>query len=316
MNEPNYGQGYHSVYRKGQLSLGIGVPIEAYTSPVPTMQNQVALIQKAEALGFAAVWCRDVPLLDPTFGDAGQIYDPWVWLGFIAAHTKTIAMGTGSIILPLRQATDLAKAAASVDQLSQGRLIMGVATGDRPVEYNVYNVPFESRDERFRNAFEFIKQNTHRPANWNDQQAVMARQLDLLPKSYTGDLPLFVTGNSRQSLAWIAEHATGWLMYPRPVAQQRTTLAQWNEALDKTSQSWKPFSQSLYVDLTEDPDAAPQNIHLGYRLGRNQLIEHLQALREIGVNHVTFNIRFSTRPVEEVLDELGTYVIPEFPAAI
>ncbi len=314
MSEQQYGSGFRSVYAKGKLTVGIGVPIEAYTSPVPVMQNQVSLIQRAEALGFASVWCRDVPLLDPSFGDAGQIYDPWVWLGYIAAQTKTIALGTGSIILPLRPATDLAKAAASVDQLSGGRLIMGVATGDRPVEYSVYNVPFESRGERFRESFEFIKKNTHRPADWNDQHPVMARQLALLPKSYCGDLPLFVTGNSRQSLDWIAEHATGWLMYPRPIAQQRTTLTQWHEALAKASQEWKPFSQSLYVDLTEDPDSPAQPIHLGYKLGRNLLIEHLQSLQNIGVNHVTFNIRFSTRPVDEVLEELGAYVIPEFPS--
>jgi len=43
------------------------------------------------------------------------------------------------------------------------------------------------------------------------------------------------------------------------------------------------------------------------------LIAHLEALKEIGVNHVTFNIRFTTRPVDEVMRELCEYVIPEFP---
>ncbi len=313
MSKPCYGCGYQSVYAEGKLTLGINFPIEAYRSPVPELHNQVALAQKAEQLGFAALWSRDVPLLDPSFGDAGQIHDPWAWLGYITAHTNTIALGTGSIILPLRQPVDIAKAAASIDQLSKGRLIMGVATGDRPVEYSVYETAFETRDEVFRDTVRFIQSNTHRPDNWSDQHAVASRQVNLLPKCYAGDLPLLVTGNSRQSLEWIAENASGWLMYPRPVSQQKTVLTEWQQALVKTKQPWKPFSQSLYIDLTDSPDTPPRPIHLGYQLGRNRLIEHLQALRQIGVNHVSFNIRFSTRPVTEVLEELSEFVLPEFP---
>ncbi len=313
MSDRILGRGFHRVYRKDHLTLGIGFPIEAYNSPVPQMENQMALAQAAEQGGFAALWSRDVPLLDPSFGDAGQIYDPWVWLGYVSAHTKDIALGTGSIILPLRRQVDLAKSAASVDQLSGGRLIMGVASGDRPVEYNVYDVAFEQRDEAFRDTMSFIRAATHRPVDWDDQHAVQSRQVNLLPKSHSGDLPLFVTGNSRQSVEWIAANADGWLMYPRPIAQQRTVLKQWQTAVEAAGHTWKPFSQSLYIDLTEDPQARPTPIHLGYRLGRQALLEHLQALREIGVNHVTFNIRFSTRPVPDVVAELSEHVIPAFP---
>ncbi len=313
MSNRTYGRGYHTVFRENKLTLGVNFPIEAYQSPVPEMQHQVELAKQVEALGFAALWSRDVPLLDPSFGDAGQIYDPWAWLGYISAHTSNIALATGSIILPLRPPVDIAKAAASIDQLSEGRLILGVATGDRPIEYSVYETPFENRDEVFRDTVRFIQSNTHRPADWSDQYAVASRQVNLLPKCHAGDIPLLVTGNSRQSLEWIAENASGWLMYPRPITQQKTVLQQWHEALQKTNTAWKPFSQSLYIDLTEQPDSPPRPIHLGYQLGRNRLIEHLQALQQIGVNHVTFNIRFSTRPVTEVLSELAEFVVPEFP---
>ena len=313
MSDKIFGNGFHSVYKENQLTLGIGVPIEAYQSPVPSMQNQIELIQRAENGGFAAVWCRDVPLLDPSFGDAGQMYDPWVWLGYVAAHTKSIALGTGSIILPLRRPIDLAKAATSVDQLSNGRLILGVASGDRPVEYSVYDVPFESRDQSFRDTFALIQATSHKPDNWDNQQSVQSRKVDLLPKCYAGDLPLFVTGNSRQSINWIAEHAAGWLMYPRQISHQSMVLEQWRTALLETEQPFKPFSQSLYIDLMEKPDTPASPIHLGYRFGRNHLIAYLEQLRDIGVNHVTFNIRFSSRPVPEVLDELIEFVIPQFP---
>jgi len=314
MSKRTFAAGFHSVYRQNKLTLGIGVPIEAYQSPVPTMQHQLDRIKRVEQGGFAGLWCRDVPLLDPSFGDAGQMYDPWVWLGYIAAHTSTIALGTGSIILPLRKPVDLAKAAASVDQLSNGRLVLGVASGDRPVEYSVYEVPFEARDQSFRETLEMIKAISHRPQNWDNQLAVHARKVDMLPKCFAGDLPIFITGNSRQSIDWIAENGDGWLMYPRPLAQQREVVKQWHSTLEKLQQPWKPFSQSLYVDLTENPDSPATPIHLGYKLGRNTLIAHLQELQNIGVNHVTFNIRFSSRNVDDVIDEMCKYVVPNFPA--
>lgn len=64
---------------------------------------------RRKKLGFAALWTRDVWLRDPNFGDLGQVYDPWVWLGRIAAQTYGIALATGSIILPLRHPVHTAK---------------------------------------------------------------------------------------------------------------------------------------------------------------------------------------------------------------
>lgn len=310
----NFGQGYAAVFAPDQLTLGIGVPIEAYSGAVPIMQNPVAMAQMAERCGFAALWCRDVPLFDPNFGDVGQIYDPWVWLGFMAAHTSTIALGTASIILPLRQRVDLAKAAASVDQLTQGRLLLGVASGDRPVEYSVYAESFDDRDEVFRNNVAFIRATTHRPDGWENQWVEQARQVDILPKSHRGDLPILVTGNSRQSVEWIASNADGWLMYPRALVQQATVVKQWRDAVAVAEQGWKPFAQSLYIDLMDTPDAQAVPIHLGYRFGRHGLIAHLEALQAMGVNHVLFNLKFSSRPIADVLQELEEFVIPLFPS--
>ncbi len=314
MSKPVFGSGYQSVFAQGRLTLGIGVPIEAYSGPIPFMENQLALAQEVERSGFAALWCRDVPLYDPSFGDVGQIYDPWVWLGYLAGKTTSIALGTASIILPLRPPVDIAKAAASIDQLTSGRLLLGVASGDRPVEYSVYQENYDSRDEVFRNTLEFIHTTTHRPADWKNTDVMQRAQVELLPKSFSGDIPILVTGNSRQSVEWIAEHASGWFMYPRQLGFQAQVIDQWTTALNDAQQGWKPFAQSLYIDLTENPDTPASPIHLGIRVGRNGLISHLASLQEIGVNHVLFNLKFSTRPIVDVLTELREFVVPKFPA--
>ena len=87
-------RGFNAMFRRDRITLGLFFPIEAFQGSSPTMANQVELAQRAQALGFEALWFRDVPLLDPGFGDIGQIYDPWVYLGYIAAYTSRIAVST------------------------------------------------------------------------------------------------------------------------------------------------------------------------------------------------------------------------------
>jgi len=95
--------GYSALFKPGKLSIGLVVPIETYSnSTVPEMRRHIERIQWAESLGFAAVWLRDVPFNVPSFGDAGQVFDPFVYLGSLATQTNTIALGVASIILPLR----------------------------------------------------------------------------------------------------------------------------------------------------------------------------------------------------------------------
>lgn len=131
-----------------------------------------------------------------------------------------------------------------------------------------------------------------------------------MPKPISPRLPVLVAGQSQQSLDWIAERSNGWLTYPRDLLQQVEVVARWREALDRFDAGFKPVAQSLYIDLAEDPDTPLTAIHLGYRLGRRQLAELLENLRLIGVNHIALNLKFSRRPVADVLDEIGREVIP------
>jgi alkanesulfonate monooxygenase SsuD/methylene tetrahydromethanopterin reductase-like flavin-dependent oxidoreductase (luciferase family) len=79
------------------------MPLEGYpNSPFPTLDKHVELAVKADETGFSTLWMRDVPFCDPKFGDTGQMLDPMVYLGFLAAHTRRIALGTTGIVLPLR----------------------------------------------------------------------------------------------------------------------------------------------------------------------------------------------------------------------
>ena len=309
-----FGRGYATMFAPERLTVGVYFPIEAFDGPEPAMQNQVELAQEADRLGFAALWARDVPLNDPSFGDLGQLYDPFVWLATIAAHTKDIALATGAVILPLHHPIDVAKAAGSLDHLSGGRFVFGVASGDRPVEYPAYGRDPTLRGDLFRDAFDYVGTLlTERfPAYASAHYGRLAGGGDLVPKPLSARLPVLVTGQSQQSLDWIAQRSDGWLTYPRDMPQQAQVVAHWREALDRVGAGFKPVAQSLYLDLAKDPDTPPSAIHLGYRLGRRRLTDLLDQLRLNGIHHVALNLKFSRRPVADVLDEIGREVLPHF----
>ncbi|MEO0887151.1 MAG: LLM class flavin-dependent oxidoreductase, partial [Cyanobacteria bacterium J06648_10] len=205
-------RGYNAVFRSNRLSLGLTVPIENYArGPVPTMADHIERVQLAEELGFSAVWLRDVPFNVPSFGDAGQTYDPFVYLGLLAGVTELIALGVASLILPLRHPAHVAKAAASVDQLSGGRLILGVASGDRTEEYPALNQPFAERGDRFRESFDYIRQMGESTPAFENALGRLSHGMDMLPKPLAGKLPMLITGSSRQTPEWIAQNGDGWI---------------------------------------------------------------------------------------------------------
>ena len=155
------------------------------------------------------------------------------------------------------------------------------------------------------------QRSSFKPLHWSQGSLIDA---DLIPKAVTEEVPILVTGSSRQSLEWIAGNAHGWSTYPRPPATQKTLIDSWRgHVRNQAGETFKPFVQSLYLDLTERPDTPPSPIHLGLRMGRDHLIAYLELLQTMGVNHVSFNLRFGSRPVPVVLDELHRHVLPLFP---
>jgi luciferase-type oxidoreductase len=309
---PKINSAYNQVFNPGKLSLGLFFAIESYSGSIPLMRDQVVLAQRAEKLGFSALWFRDVPLSVPNFGDAGQIYDPWVYMGYIAAQTRKINLVTGSIILNLRHPIHLAKAAASLDQLTNGRLVLGVASGDRPVEYPAFGKNIQYKEEIFRESFSYIRRLNEKYPVINSMHGNMYGDTDLIPKATGNRLPMMVTGHSGQSLEWIAANADGWIYYPRNLQMQAQSIATWRELLKTLKQPDKPFAQSLYIDLADTPEFLPVPIHLGYKIGRKHLAELLHTMESNGVNHVVLNLKYGSRPAAEVMEEIGEYILPQF----
>ena len=307
-------KGFNNTFQSGQLSLGVVVPVENYSSSsVPSMEHHLERVQLAERLGFKAIWIRDVPFHVPSFGDAGQIFDPFTYLGFLSGQTHKISLGVASIALPLHHPVHVAKSAATIDQLSNGRLILGVASGDRPTEYPAMNIAFEKRGELFRDAFSYIRKVVEEfPVLEHNHYGKLTGQIDVLPKPFSSKIPMLITGSSRQTMQWNAAYGDGWMYYPRPTMQQAYTITEWRSEIAKHHNYDKPFMQPLYVILEKNDDFKPQPIQLGFRIGAKYLIEYFREMQNIGVNHIAVNLRFNSRNIDATLEELAEKVLPHF----
>ncbi|MEO1704715.1 MAG: TIGR03571 family LLM class oxidoreductase, partial [Pseudomonadota bacterium] len=269
--------------------------------------------QIADTLGFAALWLRDVPFNVPTFGDAGQTFDPFVYLGLMSGVTRDIALGVASIILPLRHPAHVAKAAASADQVSGGRLLLGVASGDRPEEYPALGKTFPERGARFRESLDYIRAMAADYPSYTGAHGTLDGTMDMLPKPESGRVPILITGGSQQSPEWVATHGDGWMTYPRDIASQSQVVKDYRVRAAVAGAPTKPVMQSLYVDLVAADDVEPTPIHLGFRSGVTFLKAYLGSLRDHGINHVALNLRFNHADIEDTMARLAAEVLPEFP---
>lgn len=305
---------YSRVFQPEGLTFGYIMPLEGYpNSPFPTLQDHQRLARIADEAGFASLWMRDVPFYDPSFGDTGQMIDPFVYLGYLAAVTKNIALGTTGIVLPLREPLIVAKQSVSVDQLTGGRFLLGLSSGDRPIEYPAFGIDFEAREERYREGFELIKTVTENsfPSVSTKLFGQLEGLLDMVPKPVGPRLPMIVVGRARQTLEWIANNADAWIWHLSDFNRLPGLIREFRSA-SQTGNA-KPYGYATFFDLAKDPSTPLERGYNGIRIGRNALVELWKRQQDEGVSHVALNIKPLQRPAADVLEEMAEYVLPHFP---
>jgi luciferase-type oxidoreductase len=308
---------FHRLFRPGRLSIGLVMPMTQATVRTTDPAQQFALAALADRLGFAALWLRDVPLNAPSYPDPVGHLDPWVHLGALAAHTRSIALVTGAIVSSLRHPLHVAKAAMSADVVSNGRLILGLGSGDRPAEFAAFGQHYPERARHFRQYWEKIAAALQHPSrilpDEGAAQEASQEAFEMRPGPAYGSVPLLTVGSAQQTLEWIARNANGWVTYHRPLEVQRGRFTLWRNAVDRVAPgTFRSFSSAFSLRLQEDADAAPEPIALGYRLGRKALVDMLEQHRDMGVHHVMFNLTDTGRPVGDILEELAQEVLPLF----
>ncbi|MEY2399127.1 MAG: hypothetical protein QOJ00_2301 [Actinomycetota bacterium] len=136
--------------------------IFANVGPWGLPDNAIAMAQAAEEFGIESLWTVEHVVVPKGYQSAypysptgkmpgpeeSPIPDPLVWLAFLAGHTTTLRLATGVLILPQRNPLVLAKEVATLDQLSKGRVTLGVGVGWLAEEFAALGVPFAERAAR------------------------------------------------------------------------------------------------------------------------------------------------------------------------
>ncbi|MGS0891709.1 LLM class oxidoreductase [Burkholderia stagnalis] len=300
------------VFSADRLSIGLTLPLLRSGRHVADFNAQLELAALADALGFRAVWIRDVPLNSADYPDPVGHLDPWVLLGALAARTRRIALASGAIVLPLRHPLHIAKGALSVATLSGGRFILGLGSGDRPPEYAAFGVDAETRRDRYRQHWNVVAAALGTPSRvLPDETPPDAPEFTLLPNG-GNTVPLLAVGSGGQSVDWIARHSIGWMTYHRDPETQRARYSMWRAAVDRLpAPAFRAFGVSMRLDLDANPDTPATALPLGYATGRHALAGILQDMRAAGTHHVTLNLG-SDRPVRDVIEEIAAHVLPVF----
>jgi probable F420-dependent oxidoreductase len=191
-----------------------GLAIKNFVGPTetPDVDAILAYAERAEALAFESLWAWDHVILgvEPAF----PILDAVGILTAIAARTRTIKLGTGVMVLPLRNPTVAAKALGTLDVISRGRLILGVAAGWYAREFDAVGVPFKQRGRMFERNLDILTRLwtedrvTLRVEEFNLREAVMRPRPTQQPRP-----PILIGGYVDAVLKRVATHADGWLTY-------------------------------------------------------------------------------------------------------
>jgi len=286
--------------------------------------------EQIEHMGFDVLFYRDHVLWH------SPVFDPFTALGAFAARTTRIQIGTGVLLLPLRNPTLVAKAITTLDHFSNGRALLGIGLGGEfQPEYDACGIPLKARGRRANEALQAIKALwTTAPASFDGEffqldGAVMQPRPIQQPHP-----PIWVGGRSDAALARAGKYGDGWFAY-------FVTPERFRSSFDKAQEHWQQRDSAkttftggtvLYFCVASSYEKAKQEAMHYLATEYNQSFDHLvdkycalgtvseciatiERYVEAGVEHVNLIPICSPAAVIDQLQQLSSAIFPHFRTA-
>jgi probable F420-dependent oxidoreductase len=308
--------GIHVMALRDDIPFGMSLP---HRSPHPIDVGTVgAVARRAEALGFRDLWVTENTL------DHVTSFDPVVLLTYAAAVTSTVRLGASVVVLPVHSPIMIAHQWASLDQVSNGRAILGVGIG-RDYHYRQFNVTAERRVKRFREEIELIKTLwTGQAVNHvGDFYHLEGGTMPLRPVQRP-HVPIWFGVGHPGAIRRAAVLADGWMgSGGSSLAEFGRSVPVLREALEKAGRDPAKFptSKRIFVAVDERSERARAELHRwfaevyhnpagtdasGIHGTPEHVRERLEEVVAMGANHLLLNpVSRFTEQVEAVAEVVG-----------
>ena len=300
------------------LTLGISLP-QSFANESIDYAYLRDYLRAVESIGFEDGWLTE-GILTSSFH-----LEPVTYLSYVAAMTQNLRLGVAVIILNTRNPVQLAKALATVDQLSGGRMILGVGLGGGTRNYAAFGISAEKRVSRFEEAVNVMKalwtQETvnHPGALWKLENARMKPKCFQKPH-----LPIYFGGHAEPAMQRAVRMGDGWMAAGSTSTEQSLKdLGRIREILKEQGRDEKTFwlSKRLYLAIDDNESLARKKLTeaLNYHYGTDmsdvglaatpsRAVEVLGQIREAGARHILVNPCYDHLRQMELL---ATKIIPQ-----
>jgi probable F420-dependent oxidoreductase len=248
--------------------------------------NDIAVA--AEAAGFDGISVTEHPAPSATWLASGghQSLDPFVALAAAAGATREIALVTNLSVVPYRNPLLLAKAAATLNRVSEGRFYMGAGAGYLKSEYFALGVDFKERNALFEEALQVMQLHwSGEPFDFEGRH-FSARNIQALPKPRNQRVPIWMGGNSDAALKRAAKYADGWMPMAAPASvakTARTPPVTTTEELRERLSALEAFAGDRYSELALIMSFSGQSLS-NFEKDAERIRHRFGELEELGVD--------------------------------
>lgn len=282
----------------GVMTLGLNLPYSegAMDGATPRWADILAMARAAEDVGFDAVWVSDhVGFGDPDGAWSGA-WESWTLLSAIAASTTRVQLGTYVLAVPLRNPALLAKMAETLDEVSGGRVILGLGAGWNEPEFRSYGAPFDDRFDRFEDGLRIIAAMLRTGRSSHAGRVSLTRSARLAPRGPRPEgLPIMVGAAGPRMLrltAELADHWNGGLRMPDEVAPLLARLDAACRAAGREPATMTRSVEALVRTIPATDGLPPEEREL--RGTGDELVAALRTYAALGLDHLQVQLRPNT----------------------
>jgi probable F420-dependent oxidoreductase len=269
----------------------------------------VDLAVRAEELGIDSVWVHDhvfnVGHVRERIGDR-PYYEPLALLGFVAARTARVRLGTSVLVLPYHNAIRLAKTAATLDVLSRGRLVLGVGVGLIEQEMRAMGSPFAERGAFTDEAIAVMRALWTQEDPRFDGRYHRFEGMTFSPKPIQPRIPLLIGGVSRAAIRRAARIGDGW--HPLGLSPEALEPAMASLRDETRAAGRDPAEVSVSIAMTLGPSTARR-----HALGKDaaEVVRNTRAYAALGVETLVVSAgTVDAAEARSLLEMLGREVLP------